>query len=184
MSEKPFAKLFTPCPKCGQDPTPTNDEGRCGKCGAWQVIALEEVSAVRLGRNCIVCGEGFDLMGVGDNRTICPDCCATIKSIKNNRKISWIPNSRGGEPNFYDSVNEEYKQLYMQQPICDVEPEQRTRQNDICDLCHRQTRSIRPLRAARIPTRENHGLEWACESCYEKEQERVKKIVEEMPNET
>ena len=107
-----------------------------------------------------------------------------LLELMESRKGNWVPNSKGGEPNFYDSVNEEYKQLYMQQPICDVEPEQRTRQNDICDLCHRQTRSIRPLRAARIPTRENHGLEWACESCYEKEQERVKKIVEEMPNET
>ena len=99
MSEKPVVKLFTPCPNCGQYPTPTNDEGRCGKCGAWQVITLEKVSPIRLVRYCTVCGEGFKLMGMGDNRTICPDCCEAIKSIKNNRKISWIPNSRGGEPN-------------------------------------------------------------------------------------
>lgn len=99
MSEIPVVKLFTPCPNCGQDPTPTNDKGRCGKCGALLFIKLEHASPIRLGRDCIVCGEGFELMEMGDNRTICPDCCAAIKSIKNNRKISWIPNSRGGEPN-------------------------------------------------------------------------------------
>lgn len=98
MSEQQVVKLFTPCPMCGQDPTPTKDGGRCGKCGAWQVI-LKELRPVRLGRVCIVCGEGFDLMGYVDNRTICPDCCAAIKSIKDNRKSNWIPNSRGGEPN-------------------------------------------------------------------------------------
>ena len=99
MSEKQVVKLFTSCPKCGQDPTPTNEDGRCGKCGEWQVIALEKVIPVRLGRNCVVCGEGFDIIGLGDNRTICPECCVAIKSIKDNRKISWIPNSKGGEPN-------------------------------------------------------------------------------------
>lgn len=40
-----------------------------------------------------------------------------------NRKENWIPNSKGGEPNHYNSFHEKYKQLYMQQPICVVEPE-------------------------------------------------------------
>lgn len=54
MSEKQVVKLFMPCPNCGQDPTPTNDEGRCGKCGAWQVIAADVMhSIVKYGRNCI-----------------------------------------------------------------------------------------------------------------------------------
>ena len=106
MSEKPFVKLFTPCPKCGQDPTPTNKDGRCGKCGAWQVIALEEVSPVRLGRNCVVCGEWFDLMGLGDNRTICPECCEAIKGIKVNCKRNWVAGSKGGKPNHYKDENE------------------------------------------------------------------------------
>jgi len=100
MSEKQTVKFFMPCPKCGQDPTPTNDEGRCGKCGAWLATTkLKEISPVRLGRHCIVCGEGFDIMGHGDYRTICPSCCKAIKSLKVNCKINWVANSKGGEPN-------------------------------------------------------------------------------------
>lgn len=52
-----------------------------------------------IGRSCIVCGNEFDLMGIGDQRTICPDCCNAIKTIKDNSKSTWIPDSKGGEPN-------------------------------------------------------------------------------------
>lgn len=52
-----------------------------------------------IGRLCIVCGEGFDLMGLGDTRAIFPDCCKAINEIKNNSKRNWIPDSKGGEPN-------------------------------------------------------------------------------------
>ena len=53
----------------------------------------------KIGRYCIVCGEGFDLIGIGDTRTICPDCCNAIKNLKDNIKRNWIPDSKGGEPN-------------------------------------------------------------------------------------
>lgn len=52
-----------------------------------------------IGKLCIVCKEGFNLMGIDDPRTICPDCCKAIKTIKENCKRNWIPNSKGGEPN-------------------------------------------------------------------------------------
>lgn len=52
-----------------------------------------------IGRLCIVCKEGFNLLGPGDPRTICPDCCKAIKNIKDNSKSNWIPDSKGGEPN-------------------------------------------------------------------------------------
>lgn len=52
-----------------------------------------------IGRLCIVCGEGFDLIGIGDPRTVCPDCCKAIKTLKANSKRNWIPDSKGGEPN-------------------------------------------------------------------------------------
>ena len=50
-------------------------------------------------RLCIVCKEGFNLLGLNDPRTICPDCCKAIKSIMANSKSNWIPDSKGGEPN-------------------------------------------------------------------------------------
>lgn len=93
------AKLFTPCPSCGEDPDPITKDGRCGHCGEWLVIKLDAASLVRLGRDCIVCGEGFDINGTGDNRTICPECCEAIKGIKENSKRNWVAGSKGGEPN-------------------------------------------------------------------------------------
>ena len=53
----------------------------------------------KIGRFCIVCGDGFNLMGIGDPRTICPDCCKAIKTIKDNSKRNWIPDSKGVEHN-------------------------------------------------------------------------------------
>lgn len=35
-----------------------------------------------IGRLCIVCKEGFNLLGLSDPRTICPDCCKAINEIK------------------------------------------------------------------------------------------------------
>lgn len=61
-------------------------------------IPLEK-NAFTIGRLCIICKEGFNLLGPGDPRTICPDCCKTINEIKNNLKRNWIPNSKGGEAN-------------------------------------------------------------------------------------
>lgn len=52
-----------------------------------------------IGRLCIVCKKGFNLLGPGDPRTICPDCCNAIKNLKDNSKRNWIPDSKGGEPN-------------------------------------------------------------------------------------
>lgn len=52
-----------------------------------------------IGRRCIVCGKGFELRGIGDNRTICPDCFKAIKTLKDDSKSNWIPDSKGGEPN-------------------------------------------------------------------------------------
>ena len=62
-------------------------------------IPLEE-TRFGIGRCCIVCGKVFELMGIGDPRTVCPDCCKTINEIKNNSKRNWIPDSKGGEPNY------------------------------------------------------------------------------------
>ena len=61
-------------------------------------IPLEQ-NAFTIGRLCIVCKEGFVLLGPGDPRTICPDCCNAIKTLKDNSKRNWIPDSKGGEPN-------------------------------------------------------------------------------------
>lgn len=38
-------------------------------------------------------------MGLGDTRAICPDCCKAIKTLKDNSKSAWIPDSKGGEEN-------------------------------------------------------------------------------------
>lgn len=53
-----------------------------------------------IGRLCIVCKEGFNLLGPDYPRTICPDCCRTINEIKKNSKSNCIPDSKGGEPNY------------------------------------------------------------------------------------
>ena len=29
-----------------------------------------------------------------------PDCCKAIKNLKDNSKRNWIPDSKGGEPNY------------------------------------------------------------------------------------
>lgn len=61
-------------------------------------IPLEK-NAFTIGRLCIVCKNGFNLLGPSDPRTICPDCCKAIKNLKDNSKKNWIPDSKGGEPN-------------------------------------------------------------------------------------
>ena len=98
--------IFTPCPSCGKDPHPTTEDGRCGHCGAWLVTVLKTVSpiiAARSRRACIVCGEGFDLMGAGDRNIICPDCRSAIIELKQSRKRNWVAGSNGGDP---DSIKE------------------------------------------------------------------------------
>ena len=65
-------------------------------------------------------------------------------------------------------ANERFKELLMQEPVID-ENKIKKPEIDVCDVCLRPTRSIRPLVAARFPTKENGGCVWACESCYEKE---------------
>lgn len=61
-------------------------------------IPLEQ-NEFTIGRLCIVCKEVFKLHGPGDPRTVCPDCSKAIKTIKDNSKSNWIPDSKGGEPN-------------------------------------------------------------------------------------
>lgn len=101
------AKSFTPCPSCGEDPNPITKDGRCGHCGKWLFYVIEvDESTMHCGRNCMVCGENFELGGYGDNRTICPECCEVIKGIKVNCKRNWVAGSKGGEPNHYKDENE------------------------------------------------------------------------------
>ncbi len=65
-------------------------------------------------------------------------------------------------------ANERYKELLMQEPVIDENTSKKPKK-EVCNLCLRPTRSVRPLRAARFPTKENGGCIWVCESCYEKE---------------
>ena len=51
-----------------------------------------------IGRICIVCKEGFNLLGPGDPRTICPDCCNVIKNIRTTAKALGFTIPRAGSP--------------------------------------------------------------------------------------
>lgn len=57
------------------------------------VIEVDE-STMHLARDCMVCRESFELGGHGDNRTICPDCCEAIKSIKDKCKKTGLPDQK------------------------------------------------------------------------------------------
>lgn len=59
----------------------------------------ERFIEIKIGRDCIFCGETIILRSASDPTCVCADCCRYLHERKQSRKSSWIPNSKGGEPN-------------------------------------------------------------------------------------
>lgn len=41
----------------------------------------KDYAPLKIGRNCIICEQGFDLFSERDPRQICPSCCAALRDI-------------------------------------------------------------------------------------------------------